>query len=177
MLSRRGLVSNLKLATAAARSYATPASPIDTALRTALKTAMKAKDSFKAGVIKSALADLQNASHLPSPPSPSKTLAKSIASRLDGASTFDSSTPPRPDLAEQYRNEAAILKEFVEPEPEAMDPAELDAVVKKVVEGLGLASIGGKDSGRVIKGVMDTLAGKAGGKEVSEAVKRFVMAA
>ena len=122
---------------------------------------------------KSALADLQTASHTGNAPAaPSKTLSRSIASRLEGAATFDTSNPPRPDLASQYRAEAAILSEFVEPEPAGLSADELDTLVKGVMSELGLESVG-KEMGKVIKAVVSKSEGKATGKDVSDAVKRF----
>lgn len=134
-----------------------------------------ASQSFPASIHNahsSSFADLQTASHTASPPSPVKTLAKSISSRLDAAETFLSSTPPRADLAEQYQKEAAILKTFVE-EKETMASDALDALVKTVLGELGLEKgVDGKSVGQVIKQVVEKAAGKAGGKEVSEAVRR-----
>ncbi|KAL8278189.1 hypothetical protein RQP46_009362 [Phenoliferia psychrophenolica] len=161
------------LRTQSLRTYATAPSSLDASLRTALKGSMKARDAFRSGVLRSALADLQTASHTGSAPAaPSKTLSRSISSRLDAATTFDTSNPPRPDLAEQYRSEASILSEFVEPEAAGMDASELDALVKGVMSELGLVEVG-KDMGRVIKAVVAKSEGKAAGKDVSEAVKRF----
>ncbi|KAK4705527.1 uncharacterized protein P7C70_g666, partial [Phenoliferia sp. Uapishka_3] len=156
------------------RSYATaPPSALDANLRSALKTAMKARDTFRTGVIRSALADLKNATLTGSTPAAeSKTLARSVSSRMDAAATFDTSNPPRPDLAEQYRREATILSEFVEAEPEGLKSEELDEVVKSVMAELGLQAVG-QDMGKVIKAVLEKAAGRAAGKDVSLAVKRF----
>lgn len=91
---------------------------------------------------------------------------------MDAATTFDSSNPPRADIAEQYRKEAEILAEFVEPEPEGMELEKLDAAVESVLLDLGLVTVGPKDTGRIIKAVMEKVQGQASGKEISDAVKR-----
>jgi len=123
---------------------------------------------------RSILADLQTASHLGgSPPSPYKTLAVSISKRLDAAQTFRSSTPPRTDLADQYEEEVEILKEFAPKKPEPMSKDQLEEVVKEVMKMCELTKVEGKDTGRVIKLVMERVGERAEGKDISSAVKRI----
>lgn len=133
------------------RFYSTPPtlSPFDAHLRAALKVSLKARDSFRTGVIKvgaaqlqssvsppprpdahslrphqSLISDLQHGAHLASPPAAAKVLRKAIATRLSAADQFLAATPAREDLATQYRAEAAVLEEFtslIETKPEGVD--------------------------------------------------------
>lgn len=101
-------------------------------------------------------------------------LSKAISARQDAASTFASATPPRQDLAEQYRAEASFLQEFAPAKIAGMTAEELEESVRSVLKALGLETVAGKDMGRVVKGTIELVAGKAEGKEVSEAVKRVI---
>ncbi|GAA5961128.1 hypothetical protein JCM3765_001236 [Sporobolomyces pararoseus] len=157
-----------------APSSSPTAHPLTSQLRAALKSSMLARTPKRTGVIKSILADLQTASHLGgSPPSPYKTLAVSISKRLDAAQTFRSSTPPRTDLAEQYEEEVEILKEFAPKKPEPMSKEQLEEVVREVMKMCELTKVEGKDTGRVIKLVMERVGERAEGKDISAAVKRI----
>lgn len=118
----------------------------------------------------SILADLQNSSHLPSPPPPAKTLARSITARIDGAAIFR--TSGRDDLAKGYEDEVTILREFTPPEVVGLPAEELDSIVKSVMAELGIAEVSGKEMGRVIKAVVLKVGETASGKAVSDAVKR-----
>ena len=55
-----------------------------------------------------------------------------------------------------------------------MSADELDKIVQKVMTELGLEAVG-KEMGRVIKLVVEVVEGKASGKEIAEAVKRWKM--
>ena len=197
LLRRTSLVPLLRAYSTPAASAAPPA--LDSLLRTSLKTFMKARDSFRTTVIKvcsfspqasarssrpqSLLSDLAYAAHNPSPPSPSKSLAKAIAARQDAAATFLSSSPPRADLAEQYEREVVILREFVSEDAAkgGMGKEELERVVRGVLEEMKAVLVegkgAGKEVGQVIKKVVEKVAGAAGGKEIAEAVRSFGAAA
>ena len=74
----------------------------------------------------------------------------------------------RPELADKEQAEIGILETYL---PPPMDAAELEGIVDAAVAEAGATSP--KDMGRVMKGVMAKLAGRAAdGKIVSELVKR-----
>ena len=74
----------------------------------------------------------------------------------------------RPELAEKEQAEIGILEAYL---PPPMDAAELEGIVAEAIAEAGATSP--KDMGRVMKGVMAKLAGRAAdGKIVSELVKR-----
>lgn len=65
-----------------------------------------------------------------------------------------------------------MLKEFAPREEAGLSVEDLDKLVQQVMTKLGLESVG-KEVGNVIKLVVALAEGKAGGKEVAEAVKRW----
>lgn len=150
-----------------ASNEATPS--IETVLRTALKESMKAKQKQQVDTIKSVLGDMQTLKSTPNPPSPTKILAKAIERRRSAAQEFASAK--RDDLAKQYKEEADLL-ESLTPKRETMLEAELDDVIRNVMKELGFEDATGKRLGQVMKAAVEAVAGKAGGKEISEAVKR-----
>jgi uncharacterized protein YqeY len=74
----------------------------------------------------------------------------------------------RPELADKEQAEITILEAYL---PPPMDAAELEGIVADAIAEAGATSP--KDMGRVMKGVMARLAGRAAdGKIVSEMVKK-----
>lgn len=55
-----------------------------------------------------------------------------------------------------------------------MGAEELAEVVQTVLKQLGVEKVTGKSMGTVVKAVLEAVAGKAGGKEVSEEVKKLL---
>ncbi|TNY18555.1 Yqey-like protein-domain-containing protein [Rhodotorula diobovata] len=158
-----------------ARSYATDAvHPVVASLRAALKKSMLARTPERTGVIKSVLADLQNASHSAgSAPSPLKTLQSAITKRIDAAKTFRTSTPPRIDMATAYEREAEMLREFMPQKPAQLSTEQLDKVVKEVLKANDLKKAEGKNVGRIISLVREQTGDRAEAKDVAEAVRRI----
>jgi len=72
----------------------------------------------------------------------------------------------RPELAQQEEEELSVLLSFLPPQ---LSPEELEAEVAGVIAELG--ATGPKDLGRVMKGAMARLAGRADGK-VIQAIAR-----
>lgn len=62
------------------------------------------------------LADLQTAAHQAKVPDASKTMRKAVTQREKAIKSFLESSPPREDLAEQYRREIDVLKAVIPPE-------------------------------------------------------------
>ena len=74
----------------------------------------------------------------------------------------------RQDLADKELAEIVVLESYL---PAAVDPAELEQAVERAIAATGASS--SKDMGRVMKAVMQDLAGKTvDGKMVNELVRR-----
>ena len=75
----------------------------------------------------------------------------------------------REDLALKEENELNILYEYL---PEQLDHSEIEKVLKKIISEESAS--GPKDMGKVMKAAMARMAGKAGGKEVSEIARKLL---
>jgi len=92
-------------------------------------------------------------------------LARLMKQRQESIQAFEAGG--RNDLVERETQELGIIKEFM---PQAMGPEELrDLVAKAITE---TQSGSPSDMGKVMKALKGQFEGRAGGKEVSEEVKR-----
>jgi len=73
----------------------------------------------------------------------------------------------RPDLAKKEEEELEVLLSFLPPQ---LSPEELEIEIAQVITELGAS--GPQDLGKVMKGAMSRLAGRADGKVVQEIVRR-----
>ena len=143
-------------------------------IMTALKAAMKSKDTLAL----TALRSVKSAILLAQPESGSKgsmseadevkLLQKLVKQRRDSAEIFTQQN--RPDLAAPEMSEAEIISKFL-PEmlsEEAVEKAVLSAIQKLGAEGM-------KDMGKVMGSLSKELAGKTDGKTISTLVKKHLM--
>jgi uncharacterized protein len=75
----------------------------------------------------------------------------------------------RPELAEQERQELAIIQEYL---PKQMSQEELEKAVRDIVTQSGATGPG--DFGKVMPQVMKQLKGKADGRLIQETVKKLL---
>ncbi len=75
----------------------------------------------------------------------------------------------RPELAEQERQELAIIQEYL---PKQMSAEELEQAVRDLIAQTG--ATGAADFGKVMPQVMKQLKGKADGRVIQETVKRLL---
>lgn len=94
-----------------------------------------------------------------------QVIKKQIKQREDSIQQFISGG--RPELAEKEAAEAAVLKAYL---PQEMNPEELKAIVKGVIEELKATSM--KDMGAVVKAVGVKAQGRADNRAISELVKQ-----
>jgi uncharacterized protein YqeY len=132
--------------------------------------AMKAKDQARLSplrMIKAALMNGEVAKGRPlEEPEAQQVLASLIKQRRDSIEQFGKAG--RQDLVDKETAEIAVLEKYA---PPAASAAELDAAVDAAIKETGAASL--KDMGRVMKAVMNALAGKSvDGKAVNELVKK-----
>lgn len=73
----------------------------------------------------------------------------------------------RTDIIEQCQARLAVLSEFA---PEEMSEEAIRAVIKEVIEALGIAEPTGKDKGKIMKELMPKVKGKADGSLVNKLV-------
>ena len=75
----------------------------------------------------------------------------------------------RPELADQERQELAIIQEYL---PKQISPEELEQAVRDIVAQAGATGAG--DFGKVMPQVMKQLKGKADGRLIQETVKKLL---
>jgi uncharacterized protein YqeY len=98
-----------------------------------------------------------------------KILNKLVKQRRESADIYKQQN--RSDLYEKEVAEAKVIEAYL---PAQMTTAEIEAVIKGVVEKLGAK--GPSDMGKVMGAATKELAGKADGKVVSEIVKKLLTA-
>jgi|TARA_B110000261_G_scaffold24142_1_gene25966 uncharacterized protein YqeY len=136
---------------------------------TALKTAMKSKDtvaltslrSIKSAIL---LARTSGADVAMTEEDEFKILQKLVKQRRDSASIFTEQN--RLDLAEPELAEVEVISQFL---PQMLEASEVEKVVVETINSLGASGM--KDMGRVMGVVSKTLAGKTDGKTISTLVK------
>jgi len=96
-----------------------------------------------------------------------KILNKLVKQRRESADIYKQQN--RPDLYEKEVAEAQVIEAYL---PAPMSVAEIETVVKSVIEKLGAKSPA--DMGKVMGAANKELAGKAEGKTISEIVKKLL---
>ena len=137
-----------------------------------LKTAMKAKDQVALrGIraIKSAILNLKTdgSGDEITDEKEIKLLQKLVKQRKDSLDIYEKQN--REDLAVKEREEIAVIEKYL---PKQMDAAELEVVVKQIIEQTGASSM--RDMGKVMGMASKQLAGKADGKTISNMVKKLL---
>ncbi|MDR2809255.1 MAG: GatB/YqeY domain-containing protein [Tannerellaceae bacterium] len=94
-------------------------------------------------------------------------LQKMIKQRKESATIY--SSQGRPELAENELDEVAAIEAYL---PEQLSPKELEDTIRNIITQTGAAGL--KDMGKVMGIATKTLAGKAEGRIISEAVKRLL---
>jgi uncharacterized protein YqeY len=136
---------------------------------TAMKTAMKAKDSAALEAlraIKSALLLQQTeaGSSTLTEQDEIKILQKLVKQRKDSASIF--TEQGRQDLAEPELAQVAVIETFL---PEPLSEEDLQTLISEVITSLNASGM--KDMGKVIAQVNEKAEGRAEGKIIAQMVK------
>jgi hypothetical protein len=137
-----------------------------------LKDAMKNKDeAAKRGIraIKAAilLAKTDGSGQEMNEEREVKLLQKLIKQRRDSLEIYEKQG--REDLAVVEREEIGVIEKYL---PKQLSEAELEAVLKKIIEATGAAGM--KDMGKVMGAASKELAGKADGRLISQVVKKLL---
>jgi len=142
---------------------------IQTELSTAMKEAMRGKQSERLGVIRMLRSAIKNAEIEAKKELGDdeiiSLLATQVKQRRDAAQTYRDGE--REELAAKEEAEIAILQEFL---PAALSSAELQEIIETAVTELGAASM--QDMGKVMQQVSAATRGRAEGRVVSEMVKQ-----
>tara|TARA_B100000886_G_scaffold81406_1_gene52981 strand:+ start:251 stop:703 length:453 start_codon:yes stop_codon:yes gene_type:complete len=143
-------------------------------IMTALKAAMKSKDTLALTAlrsVKSAILLAQTKSGSDGSMSEAdevKLLQKLVKQRLDSAEIFTQQN--RPDLATPEMAEAEIISQFL---PEMLSETAVEKAVVTAIEKLGAEGM--KDMGKVMGYLSKELSGKTDGKTISTLVKKCLM--
>ncbi len=140
-------------------------------ITTAIKEAMKAKDSLKLEAlraVKSAILLEQTSGGRSSAMTAEqeiKLLQKLVKQRKDSAAIFREQN--RADLAEPEEAQADIIQQFL---PEQLSESEVETLIDQLIDELGASGM--QDMGKVMGRASQQLAGKAEGKVIATLVKQ-----
>ncbi|MEX2436690.1 MAG: GatB/YqeY domain-containing protein, partial [Candidatus Paceibacterota bacterium] len=134
--------------------------------------AMKEKDSNRVSVIRDLLSSLTNeAVTLGKKPdeilddeTALKVITRKAKQRKDSIESFEKAG--RSELVEKETNELKVLEEYL---PEQLSDEEIEKIVDKKMEELGVSEK--KDMGTLIGAVMEEVKGKADGGRVSKIIQ------
>lgn len=136
-----------------------------------LKSAMKSGDALRREVIRGVRGSIRNREIEAGDPLDDDGIARVIRSlvkqRADSIEQYTAAG--RSDLAGKESAERAVLEGYL---PAAPDAAEVEAVVRAVIDEVGATEP--KDMGRVMKPALERLGPAADGKLVSQTVKRLL---
>ena len=140
-------------------------------ITTAIKEAMKAKDSLKLEAlraVKSAILLEQTSGGRSSAMTAEqeiKLLQKLVKQRKDSAAIFREQN--RADLAEPEEAQADIIQQFL---PEQLSESEVETLIDQLIDELSASGM--QDMGKVMGRASQQLAGKAEGKVIATLVKQ-----
>ncbi len=136
-----------------------------------LKTAMKEKDEIRKNAItmvRSAILQAEKDRRVTlDEDGIIEIIAKEVKKRKDSLPEYEKSC--REDLIKALNTEIDVLMKYL---PEQMTEQELDKVVKETINQVGAESI--KDIGKVMSAVLPKVKGRAEGKLVNQAVRKFL---
>jgi len=146
--------------------------PLQEQIQQEIKAAMIAKDADRLStlrLLKSAMgyAQIEKKTESLSDPEVTALIQKEVKKRRDSVEQFRNGG--RPELAEKEEKEIVILEKFL---PKALEPAELEAIIKATIQETGATSK--KEMGQVIKAVQAKVAGSADGKSISSLVGKLL---
>lgn len=135
------------------------------------KTALKARDSFKAGVISMAKAAILHAEKADGSTLDDEAIitivSREVKQRREAILEFEKGN--RQDLVDQNNKEIEILLQYL---PQQLTSQEVAEIIKSAVKETGASSP--KEMGMIMKLVTPKVKGRADGKLVSELVKQIL---
>ena len=141
-------------------------------VRSAMMAAMKAKDKERKDALSALLTALKNKAIDKRADLTEEEETQVILKEIKQLKETIEMTPAdRTDILTECNSRLAVLEEYA---PKMMDEAEIKAVVSEVLTSLGLDAPTAKEKGKIMKGLMPKVKGKADGKLVSEVVASFL---
>lgn len=141
-------------------------------IRAQMVAAMKNKDKERKETLSMLLAALKNKAIDKrgdlTPEEEYEVIKKEIKQTKE---TLELAPADRTDIIEQCKARLAVLSEFA---PEEMSEEAIRAVIREVIEGLGITEPSGKDKGKIMKELMPKVKGKADGALVNKLVGEFL---
>lgn len=136
-------------------------------------TAMKARDQVRSATLNFLRAQIKNVriekrEETVSDADVIAVIKKQIKQRQDSIEQYTKGG--RQDLADKETAELDILKEYL---PKELSDEHIKAIIAETLNESQATSV--KDMGKVMKGVMDKVAGNADNKKVSDLVKQALM--
>lgn len=133
-----------------------------------MKTALKAKESFRLGVLRLIKTELKNKDielfGKITDADVNASLSKMIKQRKESAEQFRNAG--RPEVADNEEKEIVIIQEFL---PKAMTDAEVDALIAAAIQKTGASDA--KGMGLVMKELKEPTSGRYDGKLLSDKVR------
>lgn len=133
-----------------------------------IKNAMKNKETFKLGVIRSIKGGIQlakiEAKHELTDEEVIDVISKQIKMRKDSIEEFTKAG--RDDLAKQYQDEIEILNQYM---PEQLTSEEVNKIIEEAFSETNPTSM--KDMGKIMKNVTPKVKGRFDMGEVSKIIK------
>lgn len=137
-------------------------------IRTEMMKAMKNKEKDRKETLSMLLAALKNKAIDKradlTPEEEYEVIKKEIKQTKE---TMDLAPADRTDIIDQCKARLAVLSEFA---PEEMSEEAIRAVIKEVMEALGIMEPSVKDKGKIMKELMPRVKGKADGSLVNKLV-------
>jgi uncharacterized protein YqeY len=144
------------------------ASPALETLLADIKTAMKAQNQEMLSALRMLHAQIKdttvNAGKEPTDEAVAAIVAKAIKQRMDSVEQFR--TAGRQDLADKEQREIELFRKY---QPQQLDQAAIEVLVKKVISETGATSK--KDLGKVMQALMPLVKGRSDGKLVNQIVQ------
>lgn len=134
-----------------------------------MKDALKSKDSFRLNVLRYILSQIKNKEIDLRKPATDEDIIKIITTLVKQRkeSLAFSEQANRPDLVEKEKEELRILESFL---PTQLTEAEVEKIIDEVIETVKPAGM--KEMGKVMKEIMQKIAGRFDGNKVSELVRK-----
>ncbi|MFC1621391.1 GatB/YqeY domain-containing protein [Candidatus Omnitrophota bacterium] len=137
-----------------------------------LKESIKSRDQIRTSTLRMVTASMQNLAIEKKAKELDDSdilgiISKQVKQHQDSIENFKKGE--RSDLVEKEEKELEILKAYL---PEQLDEKEVESAVKKVIAETGANSKA--DFGKVMKGVMQELKGRADGKTISSIAQRLL---